>query len=315
MASHSQTSTAATRTTTALTCTTGSWKKNRCRILTPPPPQVSKFHHYYSNLLTSQTYIFDCIGAKTKISDETESPKKKPKRRRKKKKTITDKQECTTATDIHTNNNPISEEAKIEGKTSEVHNEPQPGNKNEEKPNKKKKKRGNKDWKDKYERFYKNKKKFNLDIIRSEDGPFLFKIQLQYIPKQKNKKGPKLGNENKYPSDPNGNSMDGDKLKQKVLNFFKSSQQKVETENPANQATKPKIQLNYDKLKIGKPVNDQIKVFVTVFSREDGLQIYDYFYKLRSIKFNSAVYMITSTEILKKHTMTEIYKHKEKCKL
>ena len=75
---------------------------------------------------------------------------------------------------------------------------------------------------------------------------------------------------------------------------------------------KDHIVLNYDKIKIGKPKNNQIKAFVTVFSREDGVQIYDYFYKLKSVKFSSCVYLIISNDILKKHTIKEMKIHEDK---
>lgn len=184
--------------------------------------------------------------------------------------------------------------------------------KSDEKPKRARKKKVATNWKEKYEKFYKNRKKFSLDIIRSEEGPFLFKIQLQYIWKRKKKQVWIDSESNPQTSD--GNSIPGDKLKCKVLNFFKSSQTKNETENEPTGQTNRLMNLNYDKIKIWKPKNDNVKIFVTVFSREDGVQIYDYFYKLRSKKFNSAVYLITSTDVLKKHTMIAIMKHKEKRK-
>ena len=140
------------------------------------------------------------------------------------------------------------EEAKIECTNESEVTEVIPLQKSDEKSKKsKKKKNTNNNWKDKYERFYKNKKKFNLDIIRSEEGPFLFKIQLQYL-----RKGHKKLNKQKTSSDDldaDNNSMPGDKLKRKVLNFFKSSQHNAETDQPVKKS-KDHIILNYDKIKL-----------------------------------------------------------------
>jgi hypothetical protein len=206
------------------------------------------------------------------------------------------------------------------------------------KKKKKKFKKGVKNWKEKYEKFYKNKKKFILDIIREEEGPFLFKIQLQYnrfvnnINQSKKKSKfaekenlsamtPEEESKNLFAVDENNNTINADKLKAKFLKFFKISQIRVEEQDKViekpqkkkkKKIEKPCILLHYDKIKLGSPKNDQIKAFVTVFGQEDGVKVYDYFFKLKSKKFSSAIYLIISDKILKKHTMRQIKLHETK---
>ena len=111
-----------------------------------------------------------------------------------------------------------------------------------------------------------------------------------------------------------GNTIKAEKLKSKLLNFFKASQFKPDSEEKNKKMKKHHIILNYDRIKIAKPKNNQIKAFITVLSREDGVKIYDYFYKLKSKKFSSVIYLIISNEILKKHTIKEMKKHEDKKK-
>ena len=230
---------------------------------------------------------------------------------------------------------------------------------NQTKTNRKKKKKKVKNkyskvWKDRYEKFYKNKKKFILDIIREEEGPFVFKIQLQY--NSANQKQPKVKNPKwKKLSDPTDKSLkveeakeivkvwvnapsdsdklqtvdsqraaedisskdDNSKLKSKLMSFFKKTQiQENESEVNAKprrsrrrKKVTPLIRMNYDKIRIAKPKNNQIKAFVTVFSQEDGVKIYDYFYKLKSKRFSSVIYLITGDKVLKKHTIRQLKLH------
>ena len=166
--------------------------------------------------------------------------------------------------------------------------------------------------------FIRTRNKFILDIIREEEGPFLFKIQLQYIDVRKGKKKFKVITEDGKIEDPktgdDNNTISAEKLRSKVLSFFKRSQSKPETETAPKKKAKFSLDLNYDKIKLSKPKNNQIRAFVTVFSREDGVKIYDYFYKLKSVRFSSAIYLIISNEILKKHTIREMKLHEQKKK-
>ena len=104
-----------------------------------------------------------------------------------------------------------------------------------------------------------------------------------------------------------------EKIKAKVLSFFKKTQIKPETENFIKEEGW-KLWFNYDKIKISKPKDNKVRAFVTVFSREDGVKIYDYFYKMKTLCFSSVIYLIASNEIFKKHTIREmkIYEHKKK---
>lgn len=76
-----------------------------------------------------------------------------------------------------------------------------------------------KHWKDRFENYYKNDKKFNLNIIREQDGPFLFKIQLEYCPQLK-AKGKCKSKKTKQPVKLEAKLPD-DKFKSKILSFFK----------------------------------------------------------------------------------------------
>lgn len=143
-----------------------------------------------------------------------------------------------------------------------------------------------KGWKEKYERFYKNKKKFVLDVIREEDGPFLFKIMMECKGVRESDSGKVQGKlKGSKGGQPEGVSPE--KLRAKVLNFFKSTQIKPETEENESKKRKKrktvKLALNYDKLKLSTPKENRIRAFVTVLSREDGVKIYDYFYSVSGL--------------------------------
>lgn len=251
------------------------------------------------------SYSSTTTRAKTKISDDSETVAPKKKRKAKK----TQLKRIETAEPIKENLTQISEKP-VE----------QPSAKTDA-PKKKKKKFKNKyvkNWKSKYEKFYKNKKKFILDIIREEEGPFLFKLQLQYNeskkPRNSGKKQNSSSSDTLSTPDEDGNTYPPEKLKSKVLKFFKTSKFKPETDIKSGKKKKMILSVNYEKVKISKPKNNQIKAFVTVFSRDDAVQIYDYFFKLKSVRFSSAIYLIIENDILKKHTIHHMKLHEQKKK-
>ncbi|CAI2367680.1 unnamed protein product [Moneuplotes crassus] len=246
------------------------------------------------------SYSSTTTRAMTKISDNDAVSKKRRKRGKGKKmidlalKDIQESKEC--------------ESTQLEDFKTEVEDGSNKGKKKKKYKNKYTKK-----WKEKYEKYYKNKKKFILDLIREEEGPFLFKLQLQYHHRVSKKKS-KEPKETLAEADKDGNTIPAEKLKSKLLAFFKASQFKPEEGEKQKKMKKEHVILNYDKIKITNPKNNQLKAFVTVYSREDGVQLYDYFFKLKSKKFSSAIYLITSNETLKKHTIREMKNHEEKKK-
>ena len=102
-------------------------------------------------------------------------------------------------------------------------------------------------------------------------------------------------------------------LNLKFWAFSNKTQLKPETEK-WDKEEKKGLTLNYDKIRISRPKENKIRAFVTVFSREDGVCIYDYFYKMKTRWFSSMISLITGVEIFKKHTIREmkIYESKKK---
>lgn len=112
------------------------------------------------------SYSSTTTRAVTKVSDETETvvtKKKSKKRRRGKKKEVQPDPNEEVKTE-----RPDTETCVTEADPAKTAKK------------KKYKNKYSKTWREKYEKFYKNKKKFILDLIREEEGPFLFKLQLQY---------------------------------------------------------------------------------------------------------------------------------------
>lgn len=137
--------------------------------------------------------------------------------------------------------------------------------------------REDKRWKDKYQKYYKDNKRFNLDLIRRHSVPFKFKIQFLYPRPKKGQPEPPVP------------------AAHRVREYLTST---------AFSLTKVKI--------VQMKEEHKAKVFATVLDRQAAVSVYDFFFKGRGPGFKSSVYFIHNEEILKEHTLQEIERHEKK---